>query len=349
MEDVMTSRNERAPWSLVALASVAGALVAALLGVLTFGAQATAAPHGVPVAVSAPDSGPARTAAEHVAAQGGGPLAWRVTTPAEARNLLEDKKIYGILDLAPGQGVSVVVSGAVNPSGTQLVQQALTGAGQALSSALGSAAPVKVETVHPVSTAGRTAPLALSAVAWLGCLVAGAALTALAGRSGRRPGAGARLVQVAGTAVLVTGVLAGFLKLWDDTLPLSREVLGFAALTATAFAAVQTGLLRLLGIRAMALLAPLYLLAPAVAGQVPELLHPAYRTLLWSWTPFRFSSEGLRSLLAGTPHAPDVASGVWVLGGMLVAGLVVVLWPGRSAREEAEPHSPDRVVEVGVH
>jgi hypothetical protein len=64
----------------------------------------------------------------------------------------------------------------------------------------------------------------------------------------------------------------------------------------------------------MAVLGPLYLLAPAVAGQVPELLHPAYRAVLWSWTPFRFSTEGLRSLLQGTPVAPDVATALWVLG-----------------------------------
>jgi hypothetical protein len=70
-------------------------------------------------------------------------------------------------------------------------------------------------------------------------------------------------------------------------------------------AAPQAGLLRVLGVGAMAILGPLYLVAPAVAGQVPELLNPAYRALLWSWTPFRFSAEGLRSFLQGTPDAPD--------------------------------------------
>jgi len=99
----------------------------------------------------------------------------------------------------------------------------------------------------------------------------------------------------------------------------------------------------------MSILGPLYLVAPAVAGQVPELLNPAYRALLWSWTPFRFSAEGLRSLLQGTPDAPDVTTGAWVLAVMLVAGLIVVAWPARSARQEAETYTPDRVVEVGVH
>ncbi|MFJ7219812.1 ABC transporter permease [Amycolatopsis sp. NPDC098790] len=321
---------------LVSLAAVAGALVAVVLGFLTFGAQATAAPDGVPVAVAGPPE-----LAQRIAAHGGGQLAWTVTTPAEARRLLEDKQVYGVLEL--GSPATVVTSGAVNPAGTQVAQQALTAGAAALGGT------PKQEVLHPVSVAGRTAPLAASALAWIGTLVAGLALTQLARRAGRTIGAGARFLQVVGVGVLVTAVVAGFFALWDSALPLDAGVLGFVFLAATAFAALQAGLLRLLGLRAMAVLGPLYLVAPAVAGQVPELLNPAYRTLLWSWTPFRFSAEGLRSLLQGVPDAPDVTTGLWVLGALLVAGLLAVLWPGRSAREQAEPHLADRVVEVGVH
>ncbi|QFU87571.1 ABC transporter permease [Amycolatopsis sp. YIM 10] len=320
-------------------AALAGAVVAVVLGFLTFGVQATVAPDRLPVAVAAPD-GPARAAAERIAAQGGGQLDWKVTTPDEARRLLDDKAVYGVLEL--GQPPVVVVSGAVNPSGTQVAQQVLTTVAQAIG-------PAQVQTVHPASVAGRTTPLALSALAWLGCLVGGAVLVLVSARRNHQPGTGARLTQVAVTSVLVTGVLAGFAKLWDSSLPMGWDVLGFLLLTTAGFAALQAGLLRLLGVRAMAILGPLYLLAPAVAGQVPELLHEGYRWLLWSWTPFRFATEGLRSLLQGTPGAPDVATGVWVLGGLLAAGLVVLLWPVRSAGQEAEADAPDRVVHVGVH
>ncbi|WP_158893971.1 ABC transporter permease [Amycolatopsis anabasis] len=350
----MSSRTQRGPWAFVALASLAGALIAGVLGFLTFGAQATVAPDGLPVAIAAPEGGPVRAAADRVARQGGGQLSWQITTPAHARELLDDKEVYGVLELAPGPAVTVVVSGAINPGGAQVAQQALTGAGQALAAGLAQASPgappvpVQVETVHPASAAGRTAPLALSALAWVGCLAGGAVLTLLTTRSGAKPGVGARLAQVAGVSVLTTAVLAGFVKLWDSSLPLGWDVLGFAFLATAAFASIQAALLRLLGVRAMAILGPLYLVAPAVAGQVPEMLNPAYRALLWSWTPFRFSTEGLRSLLLGTPDAPDVTTGVWVLGALLVAGLIVVLWPG-SARQEAEPHAAHRVVEVGVH
>lgn len=304
------------------LAALAGAVVAAVLGLVTVGVQATASPHGLPVAVTAPP--PLRPAAEHVATLGGGAVAWRITSADEARKLLDDKEVYGILEL--GQPTKVVVSGAVNPSGTQVVQQILTTA----------AAPAQVETVHPASVAGRTAPLAVSILAWLGSLAAGGALLAAARRTGRGLGFGARLTRVLASGVLMTAVVAGFFRLWDASLPLGWDVLGLVFLIATAFAAIQGALLRLLGLGAMAVLAPLYLLAPAVAGQVPELLNPAYRAALWSWTPFRFSTEGLRSVLQGTAGAPDVTTASWVLGAMLAVGLVVVLWPGRP-RQPARP------------
>jgi hypothetical protein len=110
---------------------------------------------------------------------------------------------------------------------------------------------------------------------------------------------------------------------------------------------VQGALVKFLGIRALAVLGPLYLIAPSVAGTVPELLDPAYRALLWSWTPFRFSAEGLRSVLQGTPDAPDVLTGVLVLGGLAVLGLAALAIP--SARQETQPDGPHGVVDVGVH
>ncbi|WP_410605571.1 ABC transporter permease [Amycolatopsis sp. lyj-90] len=334
----MPTPSRRPAGAFALLAAVAGALAAVVLGFLTFGAQATVAPDGLPIAVAAPP-GPLRTAANGIASHGGGQVSWRVTSPEQGRKLLEDKEVYGVLELPS----TVVVSGAVNPAGTQIAQQVLSGAAQALGGT------PKVETLHPASAAGRVAPLALSALAWVGCLAAGAVLILAGRRIGREAGAAARCAQIVAAGVLVTGALAGFLKLWDSSLPLGWDVLGFLLLTSTAFAALQTGLLRLLGVRAMAILGPLYLVAPAVAGQVPELLNPAYRAVLWSWTPFRFSAEGLRSLMQGVPAAPDVTTGAWVLAGLLVVGLALAVWPGRSALQETEADAPDRVVQVGVH
>jgi hypothetical protein len=54
----MTSSIDRRPGGLVAIAVVAGALVAGVLALLTFGAQATVQPDGLPVAAAAPPPGP---------------------------------------------------------------------------------------------------------------------------------------------------------------------------------------------------------------------------------------------------------------------------------------------------
>lgn len=325
----------RNPTTVAVGLGLVGAVVAAVLGLLTFGVQATVAPDHLPLAVATPDNPALRQAADQIASHGGDTVDWQVTDPAHARELLADKEVYGVLELNPGPAVTIVTSGAVNPQGTQVAQQVLTGAAQGLLSGLAQQqpgleiTPPRLETIHPASTAGRTAPLAASALLWIGGLVGGLAFTLLVPRRGLRPTAAARLTLVASVSVVVTGAVVGLLKLWDSSLNVSWEVLGFLTLTAVAFAAVQGALLRLLHLRAAAILGPMYLLAPAVAGTVPEMLDPTYRTLLWSWTPFRFSTEGLRSLLQGVSDAPDVRTGVVVLASMAVVGLVVLLWPHR--------------------
>jgi hypothetical protein len=304
------------------VAALAGALVAAVLGLLTFGAQATVNPDHIPLAVTGPPAATAR-----IAAQGGDHVAWRVVTPDEGRKLLADKEVYGVLEL--GQPINVVLSGAINPGGAQVAQQVLTTAAQAISASVpGSPAP-QVTTLHPASVAGRVAPLASSALLWIAGLVAGLFFVLMRQRTGAVPGLGARLALPFGASVLAVGVVALLLRLWDSSLPLGWDVLGYLFVAALAFTGVQGALLRMLGIRAAAVLAPLYLIAPAVAGQVPEMLHPFYRDILWSWTPFRFAAEGIRSLLQGTGSAPDVRTGLIVLGAMAVAGLEVILVPAK--------------------
>ena len=91
--------------------------------------------------------------------------------------------------------------------------------------------------------------------------------------------------------------MLGLALLWDSGIPIKWEVAGFLWLAGAAFALFQAGIRRWLGLPGMALLGPLYLMAPAVAAVPPELLNPIYRAALWSWTPFRFTTEGLRSLL----------------------------------------------------
>ncbi|MBP2323888.1 ABC-type multidrug transport system permease subunit [Kibdelosporangium banguiense] len=330
------------------VAGLIGALVAAVLGLLTFGAQATVDPDHLPLAVEAPP-GPMSQLAQRVASQGGEHVEWHVVPPGEGSRLLEDKEVYGVLQL--GQPVKVLLSGAINPGGTQVTQQVLTGAAQTLAASIPDGAPPQTITLHPASAAGRVAPLAGSALLWIAGLAAGLLFVALRTRTGVKPGIAARITLPLTASVLSVGVVALLLLLWDSSLDLGWDVLGFMLLAALAFTGVQGALLKLLGLRAAAILGPLYLIAPAVAGQVPEMLHPFYRDILWSWTPFRFAAEGTRSLLQGTGSAPDVWTGVIVLGSMAVVGLLVILLPGKriSAGQETEPDRPSGVVHVGVH
>jgi hypothetical protein len=302
------------------VAALAGALVAVVLGLLTFGAQATVNPEHVPLAIV----GPAEIVSR-LTAQTGEHVDWRVANPTEAQQLLADKEVYGVLEL--GRPVKVVLSGAINPAGAQVAQQVLTTTAQALTAAQPGAQPPQVITLHPASTAGRVAPLAGSALLWIAGLVAGLLFVVIRTRTGATPRIGARITLPLAVSVLAVGVVALLIRLWDSSLPLGWDVLGYLFVAALAFTGVQGALLRLLGFRAAAVLAPLYLIAPAVAGQVPELLHPFYRDILWSWTPFRFAAEGTRSLLQGTGSAPDVQTGLIVLGSMAVAGLAVILTP----------------------
>ncbi|WNV89798.1 ABC transporter permease [Umezawaea sp. Da 62-37] len=329
----MAAPRDRRPAVLAVVAAVAGAVAALVLGLLTFGVQATVHPHDLPLAVAVADDAPPQLkgVAGQLAATPSDEVEWHLTTPEGARAELGDDKVYGVLELAAGKA-TVVLSGAVNPSGTQVAQQVLGGVVQGLG------LKAEVVTLNPASTAGRAAPLAASALLWIAGLVAGMLAAVLV----ERPGRGSRLLGALTASVLGVGVVVGLLRLWDSSLPLDAGTLGFLLLVAAAFALVQAGLLRLLGVRAMAVLGPLYLMAPAVAGQVPELLDPTYRALLWSWTPFRFSTETLRDLFQG---GTANTTALLVFGGMALVGLVVVLLPG----QEAEPHPADGVVDVGVH
>jgi hypothetical protein len=196
---------------------------------------------------------------------------------------------------------------------------------------------VDVVTIHPASVAGRVLPLAASILLWLTALAA-SALVVIAGprlRQGRPVGAWMRLGGAVSGALAGTAVVLGLAHAWDASIPLGWDVAGFLVLVGLAFALLQAAVLRLAGLPGLGLLALLYLMSPSVAGTVPELLNPVYRALLWSWTPFRFSAEGLRSLLFLGGGAPDVQPALWLFGAIALGGLVLLLVPGRRARRVA--------------
>jgi hypothetical protein len=320
----MNSAGRSLPTPIVTVvAAVIGAVAALVIGLLTFGVQATVNPDHVPLAIGA-DNPAMSSVAVTVAAQGGDRITWHVVqSRAEAESLLDAKQVYGALLLSPGPSgpaATIVLSGALNPNATAVAEPILLGVAEGLK------APASVVTVHPTSAAGRALPLAATALLWLAGLAANAAALVLGPRlrSGRPLGRIAVTGVALGAALLGTGVVVGLAWLWDSSLPVGSEVVGFLLLVGLAFTLLQAGIFRWLGPLGFALLGPLYLMAPAVAGLPPELINPVYRTLLWSWTPFRFSTEGLRSVMFLGGGGPDVQSAIVIFSAIALGGLVLI-------------------------
>ena len=322
------SHHRKLPLIVVSLlAATIGAAAALVLGLLTFGVQATVNPDHVPLAVGTenPNSGTALAPlTQGILSHGGDQIEWHsVDSRAEAESLLDNKQVYGAMLLSPGSGglnATILLSGAVNPQATALAQSILVGV------AAGTKAQFQIVTIHPASAAGRTLPLAGTALLWLAALVGNIIVLSLGPRW--RGGAAVGRIGVFGmaasSAILGTGLVIGLAWLWDSTLPIGWDVAGFLLLVAFAFGLLQAAVLRWLGLAGVALLGPLYLIAPAVAGLPPELINPTYRVLLWSWTPFRFSVEGMRSVLFLNGGAPDVQPALILFAAIALVAAVLI-------------------------
>jgi hypothetical protein len=315
------------PPVVVVLAALIGTFAALILGLLTFGVQATVNPDHVPLAVGSEDASGAAALMpliQGVAGHGGDQIDWHITrSRTEAVSMLDSKQVYGAVLFSPAQAglsATVVLSGAVNPNATAIAQPILIGV------AAGTKAPFQVVTIHPTSAAGRTLPLAATALLWLTGLAANMVALVLGPRL--RGGTGLGRVGVigvaAGASLLGTGLVVGLGWLWDSSLPIGWDVASLLVLVGLAFALLQAAVLRWVGVAGSAILGPLYLMAPAVAGLPPELINPVYRALLWSWTPFRFSVEGIRSMMFVGGGAPDVEPALLLFAAIALGGLILV-------------------------
>ena len=309
------------------LVALGGALVALALGLLTFGVQATVNPDHVPLAVGAEDPSAAAALAQltqGIASHGGDQIEWHtVQSKADAMSMLDAKKVYGAVLFSPGSGgleATVLLSGAVNPQATAIAQPILIGV------AAGTKAQFEVTTIHPASAAGRTLPLAGTALLWLAALIGNVMVLVLGPRlrGGSAIGRAGVIGSAASSALLGTGLVLGLAWLWDSSLSIASDVAGFLMLVGFSFALLQAAVLRWLSFAGMALLAPLYLMAPAVAALPPELINPVYRALLWSWTPFRFSVEGMRSLMFLGGAAPDVQPALILFAAVAIGAALLV-------------------------
>lgn len=325
---VNSSSGRSLPILLVSLvAATIGATAALVLGLLTFGVQATVNPDHVPLAVGTEDPSAASALGQltqQIASRGGSEIEWHtVQSRAEAETLLDNKQVYGAVLLSPSSGglnATILLSGAVNPQATAIAQPILIGV------AAGTKAQFQVVTLHPVSAAGRTLPLAGTALLWLAALVGNVLALTLGPRlrGGVALGRAGVIGLASFSAILGTGLVVGLAYVWDPNLAIGWDAAGFFLLVGFAFALLQAAVLRWLGVAGVALLGPLYLIAPAVAALPPELINPTYRALLWSWTPFRFSIEGIRSVMFLGGGAPDVQPALILFAAIALGAAILI-------------------------
>ncbi|TDD13759.1 hypothetical protein [Nonomuraea diastatica] len=324
--DLPAARRPR-PVALDVAAGAIAALAAAIVAILTFGVQATVAPHEVPLGVVASGSAPGASTehlVDQLAAASGEAVSWRRLGEEEANDALVTGGIMGFLTLSidPGGGVEakVTTGGTAHPNATAAAEQMLRQAATAIM----TAAPPVATVLHPVSAAGRVIPLALVSVLW----IAGMVGTVVARLLRRRAGIDASesgIAMVIAFGLIAPAVMFATVGSWESGIAWTAEAIALIFLIAMAFSALHGALARLLGWASLPLISLIYLIGAPMATQPPELLAPAYRVLAWSWSPLRITVDQLRALLFAPQQSSALA--VVVLGVFLLTGLLIMLLP----------------------
>jgi hypothetical protein len=291
-------------------------------------------PRRIPVAVVAPAGAPAGTAARVVTqlnALPGRPIRARTADSSSAgRAPLENRSVYGVLDLAASGPDTLLVTSA---------------AGAAVSTALDTIVTTvdkqqnRTVTVVDTIPAGRGDARGLSAfylvVGWVvgGYLVA--AILGIAGgaRPANRNRAVIRLGALAAYAIVsgfggaliaetILSALAGhFLPLWV-----------FGTLLVFAVGAFTMGLQVLLGVLGIGVAILLFVILgnPSAGGAYPAVLLPPFWSAIGRWLPPGAGTDAVRTIVY-FPSA-SIATAVWVLVGYAVIGLIVTIAAAGAAR-----------------
>ncbi|WP_372638132.1 YhgE/Pip domain-containing protein [Cohnella sp.] len=218
---------------------------------------------------------------------------------------------------------------------TQLLGQMGQQAGQipvSAAQALLTPIVVKEEIVHPsgANNANGNAPGLLTQIMWIGSLVTAMSLF-MAGQKAGTAGGG-RWASVALQAVIglaVTGIASGFV-VWMASSWYGMELASegatwmFLWLAAATFFLLQSSLLNWIGLPAMALLVLLMFFSMPLLGMAPEFLAETTRDWIYSWTPLRFASGGLRETMyfGGWDAVGSNGTVLWSLAGGFLALLL---------------------------
>ncbi len=290
------------------------------------------------------------------------PIAWEIVDSEErARAGLDDREFYGALilpaDLSSGllslatilanEGMNAQASTAVKQIldqamrmiGLELSNQLLAQMGQrteqipvSAAQALLTPVVVKEEIVHPsgANNANGNAPGLLTQIMWIGSLVTAMTLF-LAGQKAGTPGSGrwASAALQAAVGLAVTGIASGFVvwmasSWYGMELSSAGETWTFLWLAAAAFFLLQSSLLNWIGFPAMALLILLMFFSMPLLSMAPEFMSQTTRDWIYSWTPLRFASGGLREAMyfGGWDAVGSNGTVLWSLAGGFLALLL---------------------------
>ncbi|MFB9279385.1 YhgE/Pip domain-containing protein [Cohnella cellulosilytica] len=192
---------------------------------------------------------------------------------------------------------------------------------------------VKEEIVHPAGTnnANGNAPGLLTQIMWIGSLVTAMTLF-LAGQGAGTAGSGrwASVALQGAVGLAITGIASGFV-VWMASSWYGMELASaggtwmFLWLVAAAFFLLQSSLLNWIGMPAMALLVLLMFFSMPLLSMAPEFLSSATRDWIYSWTPLRFASGGLREVMyfGGWDAVGSSGTVLWSLAGGFLALLLL--------------------------
>jgi hypothetical protein len=291
------------------------------------GAFHNPAPRRIPIAVVAPPGAPSGTAATAVArlnALPGHPLAARAAaSTAAGRALLENRGVYGVLDLSASGPDTLLVTSAAGAAVSTALEQIVSDVDRHQG---------RTVTVVDSIPAGRGDARGLSAfylvVGWVvgGYLVA--AILGIAG--GARPANRHRaLIRLGGLAIyaLVSGcggaliaetilsALAGhFVALWVFGTLLVFAVGAFTMALQVLFGTVGIGL---------AILLFVVLGNPSAGGPYPSVLLPPFWAAIGPWLPPGAGTDAVRVIVYFP--AASIARSVWVLVAYALVGLLVTV------------------------
>lgn len=202
----------------------------------------------------------------------------------------------------------------------------------ATAQALLSPIVIQEESIHAVgvNNASGNAPGLLTQIMWMGSLVTGMILFLSIQKT---VAAGARrwtvILSQTVAGVAIVGAASGFLvwmasSWYGMELAQTMDTWLYLWLGGAVFFLLQSMLLNWIGLPAMAILVLLMFFSMPVLNMAPEFLSQTTHDWIYSWTPLRFVSGGLREVMyyGGLDSVSTNASVLWIIGG---AFLVLLL------------------------